>query len=1850
MGVTADSGVNQVTVSWKVAEEGESAAGFYIEAFGPGNFSEVVTVSSPANSAVVSGLRNGVEYSFRVTAATRNGASAASSMVSATPSTGMEGVVAGLIVEFAPGSEQQPGSVSVPGEDRVADVDLTISQKVTDNAVLVELSEPVDADTADRIARDLAADEDVVWAESDQFFFASTDGVAQAVSVPSDDRYTSEQWNLWDDYGIGVGSSSTAMTDAWAGARGEGITVAVIDTGITPHPDLETRIVSGYDFVSNPEKLASSRQSNAPPVPFDGDYIDVDTYGSLGRDSNPSDPGDWRDVTPTRTSSWHGTKMAGLIAAEANDIGIVGVAPGARIQPVRALSWRGGLLSDIAASITWASGGTIDGAPANATPSKVINMSFSVETTCPTTLQDAIDGALERGSILVAAAGNASDDAAKYAPGNCNGVITVGATNRDGTRANYSNYGSAIDMSAPGGEASLPVTTTSDSGTTSPEAHTTSGDYGTSVAAAHVSGAAAILASRSSSLTPSEAFTRLTGNEFTRAFANPTCDPVHPDYTCGTGILFLSEALAQIASYSNSTDRSIDLDPTQYQYAQAGLQDLRSAATVMAWVKPHSVRNPNPVIFAGNPSISINGSTSKWYASAMSGTAYTEATARLNEWQHVALTWNGSTLSMYVDGALAGSDNPPSPSGLNYGFLQISGSGSAKMDGDVDEVKVYSSVLTQAQIVTDMHSHGMNSSVSSANHVAYYDFNYTEATATTIENLVSGAASSTDLTAYGSPTYNDVASASTAGSTTTWTFDRSYLTAGGGWTVPAAAVTSNALIVGGGGGGGRATGGGGGGGGVLSYSAGNAPITAGSTVGVTVGMGGLGGSANIATAYAGQASVLAAVSAGGGGYGGASNTAGGDAPTGSPQRGSGGGAGTAGSGTRAGGSGTYSGGSSIEDPSYRAAAGGGGNSAVGTSGVNNTSSGGSGGAGTANSISGSSLVYGSGGGGAAKVTGGAGGSGAGTGGSAGAGTSGTSGRGSGGGGSGISGSAYTAAGSGGSGVVIVSYTTYTLSYIANGGSGTPPSSVSLTTGATTTVSSGSGLSRTGYTFAGWRTGASGGTSYAVGDTYTMGAGNASLYAHWIAIYTLSYNANGGTGTPPSSVSLTTGATTTVASGTGLSRTGYTFDGWKTGSSSGTSYSAGATFTMGSANVTLYAQWAPDTYNVTFDSQGGSSITSSSYTTGGSISNPGNPTRTGYTFNGWFVASSGGSALTFPYSPGTTSNLTLYAQWTIRNYNLAYTTMGATSGSPPLTTSVTYNSTATVAAGTGFSRPGYTFLYWRDPGSGTIYNAGSTITMPAYNVQLEAQWAAVSYTYSFDPNGGGNTPAGGTRYYGQSISGTCFGTSRGGYTLTGWQSSFDATVYSAATGCPSGFFALTGFTMPATNVVFTAQWTANTYAVTFDSKGGTSVSNGSYSTGGTLTEPTAPTKAGYTFGGWSLTDGGSPVTWIAGAYSPAGYGDFTMYALWIAYAVIYDDNGGSGGPGTLSEAPGATVTVSSTVPVRTGYTFTYWLSSLGGSVQAGDTFTMPSSNMSLTAQWTLIPAPTPAPVPTGSTSDSATASSTSVIVRPMLGEDGWEAIGSGLQIDVYPRGIENSVVPLESDDAMQVPRNGSLEISGSTYVSSSLITVTFLPADSPSTELVGDLVQVNADESGNFAINFPIDRNTSLGTHRLQIEGVTQYMGRQTITFEVTVFSDLPQVTTRLVREAAFYEGESLKFSKGGKQKINRIIKSIPQTASNVQVFVVGISVSLNNVDANLDLARDRAKKLASQLKNQGVAGTYTVSIATSFIIDGKQRMMLVKEDGSKFVSEQLVSDELLKPQMAGNGQPLTTVSVIYNSQ
>ena len=339
---------------------------------------------------------------------------------------------------------------------------------------------------------------------------AATALKTQAAVTPNDTLYP-QQWNLHDAKGI-------STPEAWATTQGSGVTVAVIDSGIVKHPDLDANVLPGYDFITEPS------------IARDGN----------GRDADPTDQGNWEEAgvcgadSEASESNWHGTHVAGSIAAIMNNKrGIVGVAPSTKILPVRALGMCGGYDSDIADAMIWAAGGTVEGVPANSNPAKIINLSLGGEGTCPATYSKAIAEVNKRGAILVVAAGNDGQDTSKVAPANCGGSIVVGATDQEGKRSDFSNYGKLVDVSAPGSG----IMSTVDLGTTvSTGAGYTEYD-GTSMAAPQVAGVIALMKSVDPSLTAERA------KQILKQSSKPlTCDV----NACGSGIVNAASALAMV--------------------------------------------------------------------------------------------------------------------------------------------------------------------------------------------------------------------------------------------------------------------------------------------------------------------------------------------------------------------------------------------------------------------------------------------------------------------------------------------------------------------------------------------------------------------------------------------------------------------------------------------------------------------------------------------------------------------------------------------------------------------------------------------------------------------------------------------------------------------------------------------------------------------------------------------------------------------------------------------------------------------------------------------------------------------------------------------------------------------------------------------------------------------------------------------------------------------------------------------------------------------------------------------------------------------------------------------------------
>jgi serine protease len=379
---------------------------------------------------------------------------------------------------------------------------------------------------SDALARRLQEDPDVL--------FAVPDERVHIRSAPNDPLYAAGarpegpdagQWYLRAPAGDIV--SSIDAERAWDVTTGSpAIVVAVIDTGVRfEHPDLRGvasggNLLPGYDMVSDLD------------VANDGD----------GRDADASDPGDWvtdAEVAPggplegcdedPRKSSWHGTMVAGLVAALTdNGIGMASVGRGVRVLPVRALGKCGGFDSDVVAAMRWAAGLAVPGVPANPTPARVLSLSLGHAGACSANYRNAVAEILATGAVIVASAGN---DAGRppEVPANCDGVIGVAGLRHVGTKVGFSNLGASIAVSAPGGNCVntqagspclYPILSTSNDGATTPGASTYTDSFrisvGTSFSTPLVAGTAALMLSARPSLSPAQVRSFLQGT--TRPF------------------------------------------------------------------------------------------------------------------------------------------------------------------------------------------------------------------------------------------------------------------------------------------------------------------------------------------------------------------------------------------------------------------------------------------------------------------------------------------------------------------------------------------------------------------------------------------------------------------------------------------------------------------------------------------------------------------------------------------------------------------------------------------------------------------------------------------------------------------------------------------------------------------------------------------------------------------------------------------------------------------------------------------------------------------------------------------------------------------------------------------------------------------------------------------------------------------------------------------------------------------------------------------------------------------------------------------------------------------------------------
>jgi serine protease len=465
-------------------------------------------------------------------------------------------------------SARRKASVS-PGLEVIA------RQPLDTQTEVLQLQQRLAGDALDTAVRQLQSNPDVA--------FAAPDLRRHAHAVTNDPLLT-EQWYL-----LSAQPAATRSEQAWDVTTGSpGIVVAVLDTGVRfEHPDLSSKVLAGYDMVNRPE------------FANDGD----------GRDADASDPGDWVDANDrsqpafsdcdVTSSSWHGTRVAGLIGALTNNAtGVAGAAWDTRVLPVRVLGKCGGFDSDILAGMRWAAGLSVAGVPDNPTPA-FINMSLGGDGVCTAAYQSTVDEIIARGVMIVASVGN--DGGPVGAPANCNGVLGVAGIRHIGTKVGFSNLGTETGLGAPGGNCVntgpgqpclFSILVATNSGATTPAASTFTDqidrNVGTSFSAPLAAAAAALMRSINDRLSPSQLITLL---KRTAAVYTVSPDPAIP--------------ICHVPTGSNDVQNTECNCTTQ----TCGAGMLDSGAAVRAAQRPFAILETTGTLTIGS-SITIDGQTS----------------------------------------------------------------------------------------------------------------------------------------------------------------------------------------------------------------------------------------------------------------------------------------------------------------------------------------------------------------------------------------------------------------------------------------------------------------------------------------------------------------------------------------------------------------------------------------------------------------------------------------------------------------------------------------------------------------------------------------------------------------------------------------------------------------------------------------------------------------------------------------------------------------------------------------------------------------------------------------------------------------------------------------------------------------------------------------------------------------------------------------------------------------------------------------------------------------------------------------------------------------------------------------
>lgn len=469
-----------------------------------------------------------------------------------------------LIVRTKSPSKQGLSQEFVGRLSQAAGKSLKLTRSFGERGFILKLSKKLEDKELKNLRLRLLEDPSVEHVEPDYLI--------QPLAAPSDTEYPN-QWYLHDSTG-GVRADK-----AWDISTGlANLVIAVIDTGIVAHEDIDTRVLTGYDFISD------------VAIANDGDK----------RDGDPTDTGDGTSQHecgfghPGSKSSWHGLHVTGIVAASTNNaLGVAGMNWGSQVLPVRALGKCGGYISDVIDGLRWAAGLSVSGAPANSDPADVINLSLGMLGSCSTEMQNAIDEATDAGSVVVVAAGNSNLNLDFYnaTPAECDKVISVASIIRNGGRAKYSNYGKNIVIAAPGGASlSAGIVSTYNDGSMTAGSDIYESQIGTSMATPVVVGAISLMLSVNPGLNFVEVKNILTMTA--RRF--PSVSGGCSTSTCGGGIV--DSQAAVLGAKSMIVSNSLEVDFSTHTVKHAGKKRV-------------TVTNPSDNSTAVIGSISLSGDT-----------------------------------------------------------------------------------------------------------------------------------------------------------------------------------------------------------------------------------------------------------------------------------------------------------------------------------------------------------------------------------------------------------------------------------------------------------------------------------------------------------------------------------------------------------------------------------------------------------------------------------------------------------------------------------------------------------------------------------------------------------------------------------------------------------------------------------------------------------------------------------------------------------------------------------------------------------------------------------------------------------------------------------------------------------------------------------------------------------------------------------------------------------------------------------------------------------------------------------------------------------------------------------------